>query len=136
MLTKVVKKTIQQAKTLYTHSNTIDSLVTESVYDLSERVEVKAKGISLLVPIGMEIIASRSQCIRFGVSPYASYCKAEEEKEMNSKLIHNTDEDGYKSVNYTFGLGYKIGQRVSFDLYNQGDLSSVINWQGAATVRF
>lgn len=123
-------------RALYTYFNTLDSLFTENAYDLSERVEIKTKGGSFLVPMGMEIMASRSLCIRFGVSPYAAYCKAEEEKKVNSRLIKTTDEDGHTSVNYTFGLGYNIGQRASFDLYTQGDFTSVNNWQGAATVGF
>lgn len=133
---KSCEKNNLTGRVLYTYSNTLDSLFTENAYDLSERVEVKAKGISFLVPMGMEIMASRSLAIRFGVSPYASYCKAEEEKKVNSKLIKTTDEDGRTSVNYTFGLGYRIGQRVSFNLYTQRDFTSVNNWQGAATVKF
>ncbi len=120
----------------YTYINTADSLSTENVYDLTWKIDTTVKQLTFLIPLGMEIMANRGLAIRFGVAPYGFYYRSEGKKIIETKPVKNRDENSHLEVHYTFGLGYKIGQRASFDLYTQGDFTSVNNWQAAATVKF
>ncbi len=93
----------------------------------------KVDAINFSLPMGIEYRIAKPLIIRAGFVSKFSYEKWEFKDEKNEYPISNATSLSFGS---TFGLGFKINPRFSFDLYNNGNLFSVGEWLVQARYRF
>jgi len=95
--------------------------------DTTYAVTGKVKKISrhLFIPFGLEYKLNSSTYLRFGICPQMNLEKYETEGELDYPI---TVTEGLP-IGYSFGLGYRLSNKLSFDLFNNGDLTKLSSWE-------
>ncbi len=93
----------------------------------------KTDQVGFTIPIGLEYNITKPFVIRTGIMPKFTYEKYEF---SDKQRVYPVSKGITLSLISSFGLGFKINQKLSVDLYNRGELFTLSEWQVQTRYRF
>lgn len=93
----------------------------------------KTDQLGFTIPIGLEYNITKPVVIRTGIAPKFTYKKYEF---SDRQRVYPVSKAITLSLSSSFGLGFKITQKLSVDFYNRGELFTLSEWQVQTRYRF
>lgn len=103
---------------------------------IEQEIESDLTAYDLRIPVGLETRFWGKLALRLGTTFVATHSKQTEdiwEVDVSSSSEFTQEESSLSSY-LSFGLGYRIGNRLTFDFYTAYDLASLNSWQIMTTV--